>query len=243
MVAVSLKAPEEDTEEYDDMLASCKYHEILDITISDPAYDHRKLSELEDRLEAVEDKVAELAPELEEIFAKHAEEKALEGEKKLIHETPHLHDYYVLLQMRVVGVSVACNAIASGMVGNEGSAGAKGDMATGAASALEMLGDHCGLPFVGTATALIGAGARAYAEYEKRKRVKHVQDLFYTPQRADEISERVARTACVRLRRELASRRLPPTLPSSWLTTVHLCSPTRTSSPVRLSRTRCSRSR
>ena len=190
-------------EEYDHMLASCKYHEILDITISDPAYDHRKLSELEDRLEAVEDKVAELAPELEEIFAKHAEEKALEGEKKLIHETPHLHDYYVLLQMRVVGVSVACNAIASGMVGNEGSAGAKGDMATGAASALEMLGDHCGLPFVGTATALIGAGARAYAEYEKRKRVKHVQDLFYTPQRADEISERVARTACVRLRREL----------------------------------------
>jgi hypothetical protein len=111
-------------EEFDSMLESCAHHEVVDVTLMDPEFDKRKLQALQERLESVEKSVAELAPQLEGIFARHATEEALEGAKAKIHKEPALHDYYVLLQMRIVGVAVACNAIASGMVGNEGPAGA-----------------------------------------------------------------------------------------------------------------------
>jgi len=64
----------------------------------------------------VEAETARLAPELEAIFARHALEEHAEGDKAAIHASGALHDYYVLLQMRVVGVAVSCAAIASGMV-------------------------------------------------------------------------------------------------------------------------------
>ncbi len=93
-------------------------------------------------------------------------------------------------------------------MGNEGGLG--GDPAASAvgaavagASALQALGDHCGLPFAGLATALIGGAAEAVAEHVKAKRAAFVTGIFYTPQRAETVAEAVASATCLRLRTQL----------------------------------------
>ena len=91
------------------------------MVFEDPALLHRKLNELQGRLDAVENKVLEMLPEVEAIFAKFSREEALDGDRQAIHDQPCLHDYYVLLQMRIVGVATACTAISSGMVSEQNS--------------------------------------------------------------------------------------------------------------------------
>ncbi len=73
---------------------------MTDISISDPEYDKLKLQSLEDRIDDVAKKAAELAPELQKIFEKHTSEEVLTGDRAKIQTTPYLNDYYVLVQVR-----------------------------------------------------------------------------------------------------------------------------------------------
>jgi hypothetical protein len=185
------------SEAHDALLAACSYHEATDVTFVDPEVDKRKLLALEERLDAVDAAVAALRPAVAAIFARHAAATQAEGAVAAIHAAPPLHDYYVLLQMRTVGVAVSCAAIASGMVEDQSGPGGRAASLLKGAAALSFLGDHCGLPFAGLATALIGGAALAYAEHEKKVRVKRVTELWPTPAQADKVAEAVARAVCL----------------------------------------------
>jgi len=190
----------ESTEEQDTLLAACSYHEVTDLTFIDSEYEKRKFLALEERVDDVRAKVDELSPQVEAVFARHKAEVAHEGEVATIHQDPALHDYYVLFQMRVVGVAVSCAAIASGMVENQAGPGGRTSSMLKGVAAIQFLGDNCNLPFAGLATALIGGAAVAYAEHEKKVRVKRINDVFYTPAQADKIAEAVARAVCLNAR-------------------------------------------
>lgn len=190
----------ESSEEQDALLAACSYREVTDITFIDSEYEKRKFLALEERVDDVKAKVDELSPQVEAMFARHTAEVAHEGDLASIHDDPALHDYYVLFQMRVVGVAVSCAAIASGMVENQGGLGGRTASMLKGVSAIQFLGDNCNLPFAGLATALIGGAALAYAEHEKKVRVKRINDVFYTPAQADKVAEAVARAVCVNKR-------------------------------------------
>ena len=162
--------------------------DVIELNVTDPAAMYRQLQDMEERLKKVESAVENLLPELEPIFDKFKTEQALEGERARIQSTPYLHDYYVLVQMRVIGMTTACNAISSGMVGNEGGASAADDaaglLASAGTSILEFAADAVSaIPFSGAATTLLTAGLNAYAEHQKAERVKTVQFLFYSPTR------------------------------------------------------------
>jgi hypothetical protein len=66
--------------------------------------------------------------------------------------------------MRIVGTATACSAIASGMVGDESDAGGTSSTLIKGSAALQFLGDNCGLPFAGMATALIAGVAYVVEE-------------------------------------------------------------------------------
>ena len=94
--------------------------------------------------------------------------------------------------MRCVGMAVACNAIASGMVANKDMGGALASNALMGASTLGFLGDHCGIPFAGLATALIGGVAVAYAAVGSDCQAPFLDALMLTPLWADSTTRRSA---------------------------------------------------
>lgn len=75
------------------------------------------------RLETVEAEMEKLLPQLDSIFAKYAAEEAAESELAAIHECGYMRDYYIMFQMKLVGIAVATQAISSGMVEDVSSGG------------------------------------------------------------------------------------------------------------------------
>lgn len=172
----------------------------VDLVVSDPEADHAQLQELERRIAAVEATVAELMPQLGPIFSGLAEKKALDADRQRINDTPFLHDYYVLVQMRIVGMTVSCSAIASGMVADDSTAtgGVAGDLMASGANMIDFLADQVQvIPFSNAATQLLTGGMRMYAEHQKAVRVRNCSRVFFSPTRADEIAEEVARKATI----------------------------------------------
>lgn len=167
-----------------------------------PFHHTRRILDLEERMDTVEATVQELSNDLQGIFAKHNDEERLKGIYNEIYDTPYLYDYFTMLHTRVVSMAVASSAVASGMVTNTGSAGDGGVMSglMGATGALEYLGENIGLPFAGVATALIAGAAHAYEERQKALRVQRMQEMFGSPNKADEVAELTARDATLRIK-------------------------------------------
>ena len=67
---------------------------------------HHVPQAVQERLDAVEAAVADLAPAVEEIFAKHRDQTAVDSATARIRAAPHLNDYYVLFQMKARGTHV-----------------------------------------------------------------------------------------------------------------------------------------
>lgn len=175
----------------------------VDFVIGDVEADLRKQFAMERSLEGMQSLSQKMANELSGVFSKYHAEEAAEDDQKHILENPYLDDYYTLLRMRVVGMATSCLCIHSGFVKNESAARGFARKVGDSADFLHFIGENCGLPFAGAATAIIRGAANSYAEHEKAKRVAQVAHAFPTTSDADSVAEEVARKATLRLENDL----------------------------------------